>query len=89
MHTPDPTIPRSPASFTKALWPTDPAPAYWPTLTNATTPAPRHWHLDAPGLAALATDDDARRAAREAVDLRYTRRMVAECAALVDGEVRA
>ena len=52
-------------------------------VTNATAPAPRYWHLDAPGLAALATDDGARRAAREAVDLRYTRRMVAECAAMV------
>lgn len=83
MHTPDPTIPRAPASFTAALWPTDPAPAFWPTLTNTTAPAPRYWHLDAPGLAALATDDGARRAAREAVDLRYTRRMVAECAAMV------
>ena len=82
MHTPIDTIPRAPASFTKVLWPTDPAPPFWPTLANATQPAPRYWRLDAPGLAALATDDGARRAAREAVDLRYTRRMVAECAAL-------
>jgi hypothetical protein len=89
MHTPTDTIPRSPSSHTAARGPPDPAPASWPTLTNATAPAPRHWHLD--GLAALATDDGARRAAREAVDLRYVRRMVAECAALcpVDGEVRA
>lgn len=73
MHTPT-----SPASHTAILFPTDPAPAYWPTLTNATQPAPRHWLLDAPGLAAPAADDGARAAA----DLRRVRRMVAELVAI-------
>lgn len=72
MHTP--ALPTSPASHTRALWPTDPAPAYWPTLTNATQPAPRYWLIDA----AAASDDGARVAA----DLRYTRRMVAELVAI-------
>ncbi len=69
------TLPTSPASHTRALWPTDPAPAYWPTLTNATQPAPRHWLIDA---APPAADDGARAAA----DLRRVRRMVAELVAI-------
>lgn len=74
------TIPRSPSSHTRALFPTDPAPAYWPAVPNHAAPAPATQRSR--DLAALTTDDGARRAAREAVNLRYTRRMVAECAAL-------
>ena len=91
MHTPDPTIPRNPASFTAILFDAGPGPWHPPqrievgvewTPIPGTGVAVRAPRFDSARLAALTTDDGARRAAREAVDLRYVRRMVAECAAL-------
>jgi hypothetical protein len=79
MHTTD-TIPRSPSSHTAALWPTDPAPAYWPTVANVAPVPPAVERSRALAATRRALADEA-----------LVRRMVAECAAMcpMDGEVRA
>ena len=69
MHTPTDTIPRSPSSHTAALWPTDPAPAYWPTVANVEPATQRSRALAA--------------TRRALADEALVRRMVAECAAMV------
>jgi hypothetical protein len=66
-------IPASSSSFTRALWPSDPAPMHRPASL-----------FGLGSTASFAGSEEALKAEREDADLRTVRRMVAECAAMVD-----
>jgi len=80
MHT-DPTIPRSPFSHTALLHDAGPppyhVPAFWPSMLSSAPPP------------ATQRSRDLMATRRALADEALVRRMVAECAAMVDGEARA
>jgi len=93
MHTTDPTIPRSPSSFTAILFDAGPGPWHAPQRIEVGvewTPIPGTGVAGATGARTATQRSRALAATRRALaDEALVRRMVAECAALVDGEVRA